>query len=158
MRGGACTLLILGALAATALAQSAEQVHERHRIIAGWLGVVRAAESKYRSKYRVYGDLQALRNAHLLNDLVFESDNHKKARSPENFIPKGTRFEVTASDDGKHYKFFVRELSIGGGIEMFASEQSSGFSFGGRGRVTVHEAPVKDIEDGPEGPLLASPT
>ena len=98
----ACTLLVFSALASAALAQSSDQVFfERHRIIIGWARVVSVAESKYRSKYGVYGDLTALRDAHLLNNLTFESENPKKTEPGANFIPKRTQFEVTASDDGK---------------------------------------------------------
>lgn len=148
MRDLACALLILGTLGAGALAQSAEQVHERHKIIAGWLGVIRGAESKYRSEYGVYGDLKALRDAHFLNDLVFESENPRKARPGTNFIPKNTRFEVTASQDGRRYKISISDS----GINVFGDEHITGFSQGGRVQLRY-----KDIEDDPEGPLLSSP-
>ena len=147
------TLFILGALAAAALAQSDQVSIERHRIAAGWLGVVRGAESKYRSKYGVYGDLRALRDAHLLNDLIFESENPKKARPGTNFIPKGTGFEVTASPDGRHYKIAISPSWVDFSIAVFGDENSAGFS-----QVRVTPRLPQDIEDGPEGPLLSSPT
>ena len=147
------TLFILGALAAPALAQSDKVSIERHRMMAGWLGVVGGAESKYRSKHGVYGDLTALRDAHLLNDLIFESENPQKARPGTNFIPKTTRFEVTSSQDGRHYKIDISGSWVDWGISVFGTENTTGFS---HGRVTGPR--YKDIEDGPEGPLLTSPT
>ena len=86
-------LLILGAFASTALAQYGEQVmKDRRRVLGGWLGTVRRAESKYKSKYGVYGDLTALRDTHLLDTLVFESDKPTEAGPDTNFVPTGTPF------------------------------------------------------------------
>ena len=143
-------LLVLGIFASTALAQSAEQVmKDRHRVLAGWLGTVRAAESKYRSKYSVYGDLTALRDAHLLDALVFESDKPTEAGPDTTLVPKSTHFEVTASSDGEYYKVSIWEILEGWSIGVFADEMSTGHSLGRR--------PPPPPEDDPEGPLLSLP-
>ena len=73
-------LLVLGIFASAVFAQSAQQImKERRRVLGGWLVTVRAAESKYKTKYGVYGDLTALRKAHVLDSLVFELTNPRKA-------------------------------------------------------------------------------
>jgi hypothetical protein len=142
-------LLILGLFASTALAQSAEQVmRDRRRVLAGWLGTVRAAESTYKSKYGVYGDLTALRDAHLLNALIFESDN--LATGPNaNLVLKSTHFEVTASSDGEHYKVSILEVFEEWSIGVFADEISTGQSRAG--------LPPPPPEYDPRGPLLSLP-
>lgn len=68
------SLLIWACFVSTALAQSPQVVMDRHKVLAGWLGAVRTAEAKYKSEHGVYGDLAALRAAHLLDTLIFESD------------------------------------------------------------------------------------
>jgi hypothetical protein len=137
--------------ASTALAQSAEQVmKERHRVLAGWLGTVRAAETKYKSKYGVYGDLTALRDAHVLDTLIFESDKPTTTGPDTSLIPKSTHFEVTAPSDGEHYKVSICEVLEESGICVHADEMGTGFSVGGRPQ-------VQPPKDGPEGPLLSLP-
>ena len=67
-------VLILGAYS-TVFAQSAERViRDRHNVFAGWLGILRTAESKCSNKHGVYGNLAALRDGHLLDVLVLASD------------------------------------------------------------------------------------
>jgi hypothetical protein len=146
-------LLILGIFASTALAQSAEQVmKDQHRVLAGWLGTVRAAESKYKSKYGVYGDLTALRDAHLLDALVFESDKPSETGPDTNLVPKSTQFEVTASSDGKHYNVSIGEILELWSIGVSANEMSTGYGVGRR-----LPPPPPPPKDGPEGPLLSLP-
>jgi hypothetical protein len=143
------TVALLILAASTALAQSAEQVaKDRRRVLADWLGIVRAAESKYKSKYAVYGDLAALRDAHLLDTLVFESDKPTKTGPDTNLVPTSTHFEVTASKDGKHYKISIWEILEDRGIGVFGDEMITGESSGRR---------LPPPEDGPEGPLLSLP-
>jgi hypothetical protein len=90
-------LLIVGIFASIARAQSAEQVmKDRRKVLFGWIGTIRAAESAYKSKHGVYGNLNALRDAHLLDSLVFESDKPTETGPVLNFVPTSTRFEVTA--------------------------------------------------------------
>lgn len=146
MKKLAGTLLMLGIFASTALAQSAEHVmKDRHGVLVGWLGTVRAAESKYKSKYGVYGDLTALRDADLLGALVFESDKLTETGPDTNLVPKSTHVEVTASSDGEHYKASIWEILEGRTIGVFADEMSTGHSIG-------RSPPPPG--DGPEEPLL----
>ena len=151
MKGLTSTVLILGIFASTALAQSAEQVmKDRNRVLAGWLGTVRAAETKYKSKYGIYGDLTALRDAHMLDALIFESDKPTETRPGSNLVPKSTRFEVSAPDGGQHYRVLICEkIFEESSICMQGDEKSTGSS---RGRF-----PPPPPEDGPEGPLLSLP-
>ena len=101
-------LLVLGIFASAVFAQSAQQImKERRRVLGGWLVTVRAAESKYKTKYGVYGDLTALRKAHVLDSLVFEPDEPAQGMPDTNVVPQNTHFEVTASSDGKHYKVLI---------------------------------------------------
>jgi hypothetical protein len=128
-------LLVLGIFASAVFAQSDEHVmKDRRRVLGGWLRTVRAAESKYKVEYGVYGDLTALRRAHLLDSLVFESEEPTESAPDTNFVPENTHFEVTASSNGEHYKVSIweeisEELSIG----VSADENGSG-RCGGRVR------------------------
>jgi hypothetical protein len=143
-------LLILGIFASAALAQPAQQVmKDRHRVLAGWLGTVRAAESKYKSKHGVYGDLAALRDAHLLNALVFDSHKPTETGPDTNLVPESTHFEVTVSSDGEHYYFSIWEILEEWIIGVSGDEVSTGHSVGRR--------PPPPREDIPEGPLLSLP-
>jgi hypothetical protein len=135
-------------LASTVFAQSAPQaIKDRHRVLAGWLGVVRGAESKFKSKHGVYGDLTALREAHLLDALVFESDKLAETSPDTNIVPKSTHFEVTTSGDGEHYKVSIWESLNEWSVSVSGDEMGSGFGVG--------HMPEMPVEDGPEGPLLS---
>jgi hypothetical protein len=127
-------LLILGAFASTALAQYCEQVmKDRRRVLGGWLGTVRRAELKYKSTYGVYADLTALRNADLLDALVFESDKPTEPGQDTNLVPRSAHFEVTPSSNGEHYKVSISEDIFGEwGIGVSADEMSAGYSVGHR--------------------------
>jgi hypothetical protein len=157
VNGPISAVLILGIFASTALAQSEQVVTDRHRILANWLGTVRAAETKYKSKYGVYADLTGLRNAHLLEDLIFESDKPTETAADANRVPKSTLFEVTASSDGKHYKVSICEVyeEVLGepSICSQGDEMSTGFS---KGRRQPLQVPLPD--DSPDGPILSLPT
>jgi type II secretory pathway pseudopilin PulG len=140
-------LLILGIFASTALAQSGEQVmKDRRQVFRGWLGTVRAAEDKYKSKHGRYGDLTALREAHML-DLVFESDEPTETGPVTNLVPKSTHFEVTVSGEGEHYKVSIYESWGEWSVGVFVDGKSSGWCVG-------HTTEVP-LEDGPDGPLLS---
>jgi hypothetical protein len=125
-------LLVLGTFVSAVFAQSDEQVvKDRLRALGGWLRTVRAAESKYKGKYGVYGDLTALRGAHLLDSLVFESDEPTESGPDTNLVLQNTHFEVTAPSNGEHYKIHIweevsEELSIG----VSADETGAGSSVG----------------------------
>jgi hypothetical protein len=104
---------------------------KRKRVLWGWLVTVRTAESKYKVDNGVYGDLAALRRAHLLDSLVFESDKPTESVPDTNFVPESTHFQVTATSDGKHYQVSISEeptaiLSIG----VCGNEISAGSSWG----------------------------
>jgi len=129
-------LIVLGIFASAVFAQSDEQVmKDRRRVLGGWLRTVRAAESKYKNRYGVYGDLTALRAVHLLDSLVFESDDEPTEIGPDtNLVFKSTHFEVTASSNGEHYKVSIgeeisEELSIG-----VSADENGSWSWGGRVR------------------------
>jgi hypothetical protein len=120
------------ALVCSAFAQFPEQVAmKRHRVLRGWLVTVRAAESNYKTKYGVYGDLAALRRAHLLDSLVFESDKPTESVRDTNLVPESTNFEVTASGDGKHYQVSISEEPTAMlTIYVWGNEISEGSSLG----------------------------
>jgi len=124
-------VLILGIFASTALAQSAEQVMKnRRKVLGGWRGTVRAAEAKYKSKNGRYGDLTALRQAHMLDALVSESDEPTETGPGTNLVAKSTHFELTASADGEHYKVLIYESWDEWSVSVSADEASSGWGVG----------------------------
>jgi len=142
-------LLILGIFASTALGQSVEQVmKDRRMVLFGWISAIRSAESKYKNEHDIYADLNALRDAHLLGALVFESDKPTGTGPAANFVPKATHFEVTASSDGKHFSVEIRERLDVGTVGVFADET-------GGGSMQCSPPQVPFIEDGPEGPLIS---
>ena len=144
MKGLTSAVLILGIFASTAVAQSGQASTDRDRILASWLGTVRAAEIKYKNTYGVYGDLTALRDSHLLDDLVFDFDKPTKAAPNTNLVPKSTHFELSASSDGEHYKVTIYEVLEDSNICAHGDEMSTGFSHGRQ----PHDVPLP--EDGPE--------
>ena len=150
MRRLTAVLLILGAFAPTALAQYAEQVTKgRHKVLASWLRIVRAAETEYKSKHGRYGGLTALRDAHMLDTLNFESEKLTATEPVTSLVPQSTRFEVTAPGEGRPYKVSICEVLEESSICVFGDEMGAGYS---RGR-----QPLPPPEDGPEGPLLSLP-
>ncbi|HKU28702.1 MAG TPA: hypothetical protein VJQ54_24740, partial [Candidatus Sulfotelmatobacter sp.] len=113
-------LLVFGLFTPTVFAQYGEYVESgehpavRFRILSDWLEMVKSAEWDYKHKNGRYGDLAALRKAHLLRNLVFESDSPAGARgkAEANFVPKSTLFQVTVSEDGQHFKAVIREHCV----------------------------------------------
>lgn len=83
---------------------AAEQT-DLQKLWSAWLQKVEDAERDYKNKHGRYGDLPALRKAHLLRSLVFEpcwsAGASGKARL--NFIPKSTLIQVTVSEDGQRF-------------------------------------------------------
>ena len=70
------SLLVFSVFTPSVFAQSVESVdlaEHRLRTFSGWLEMVKGAERDYKNKNGRYGDLVALRKAHLLRRLVFES-------------------------------------------------------------------------------------
>ena len=153
MKGLTSAVLMLGIYASIALAQSEQAMTDRHRILSSWLGTIRAAETKYKSKYGVYGDLAALRDAHLLDALTFESDKPTETGPDTNLVPKSIHFEVTAPKNGEHYRVSICEDLEEWSICVHADEMSTGSS---KGRRQPLQIPLP--EDSPEGPLLSLPT
>jgi hypothetical protein len=99
-------LLILGTFASTVFAQQPDEQAKKDRFkFASWFGIVRMAERNYKARHGHYGDLDDLRKDHLLDALVFESDSSAdtQPKSEANFVPKSTLFQVTVSEDGKHF-------------------------------------------------------
>ena len=75
------------------------------KLWSGWLQKVEGAERDYKNKNGRYGDLSALRKAHLLRSLVFEpcSSAGAAGKARVNFIPKRTLIRVTVSEDGQNF-------------------------------------------------------
>jgi hypothetical protein len=138
--------LIVGILSSTVCAQSTDQViKDRRRVFVGWLGIIKTAESKYRSKHGVYGNLTALRGAHLLGALVFASGSSTDNAPDSSVIPTSTDFQVRVSSDGHHYRVTIREtVADVGQVGLYASEMSTEWMVG-------HTPQLP--EDGPQGPL-----
>jgi hypothetical protein len=140
--------LVLSIFASTVFAQSADEVIKvRLRVFVGWLEIVKTAESKYKSEHGVYGDLTALRDAHLVDALVFASSTPRETAPDSSLIPKSTYFQVTASIDGQHYKIAIQERLDVGNVSLSADEVSTGWG--------ISHPPHLPQEDGPEGPLIS---
>ena len=135
-------LLVFGLFTPIVSAQSVEQANlsERGHIFSGWLEMVRDAESAYKKKNGRYGDLAALRKAHLLRGLVFESGLSKglSGTAEANFVPKSAEFQLTVSADGQHFRAVIGDTC------MSVSADDSGNEVG---MLDCH----RDIPDSPEG-------
>ena len=95
------------------------------------MGIVRTAEHKYKRGHDIYGNLAALRQAHLLDALVMESDDphtyaYAETTPSSCLIPKSTSFQVTVSKDGQHYQVAIQEDVGNKTLTMFANETSTG--------------------------------
>jgi len=132
----------------TVFAQSGEQT-DRQRIFSGWLEMVKSAESVYEEKNGRYGDLTALRKAHLLRSLVFESGTSAapKGKSQDNFVPKGTLFQVTVSANGQHFRAAIGDKCV----SISASDRGRKGSSPPRYFLEI----LRDIQDGPDGPIIS---
>jgi len=157
-------LLVFNVFTPIVLAQTVESVeHAEHRlrIFSGWLEMVKGAERDYKNKNGRYGDLAALRRAHLLRNLVFEprsrasslvfewgSSAGARAKAQANFVPKSTLFQVTVSEDGQHFSAVIGEHCA----RVDADDMGQGGSW------CCHcESPylLPDFEDSPAGPIIA---
>src|SRR6266496_6833949 len=100
-------VLIFSVFAPTVFAQ--DQSEDPWRVFSRWIEMVKGAEKDYRNKNGRYGDLAALRKAHLLDSLVFESHSSAGASGivDANFVPKRTLFQVTVSADGQHFRAVI---------------------------------------------------
>jgi hypothetical protein len=132
----------------TVFAQSSEQT-DRQRIFSGWLEILKGAERDYKNKNGRYGDLAALRKAHLLHSLVFESGSSAapKSKSRGNFVPRGTLFQVTVSGHGQHFS-----AVIGDNCASVISYDP------GRKRSSpplYFLEILRDIPDSPDGPIIS---
>ena len=112
-------LLVFSVFTPTIFAQcvetmSFEQAQHRVRKFSGWFEMVKDAEMDYKHKKGRYGDLAALRKAHLLRSLVFESGSSAapKGRSQDNFVSEDTRFQVTVSADGQHFWVAISDMWV----------------------------------------------
>jgi hypothetical protein len=97
--------------------------------------MVRVAENKYKSTHGYYAALSQLRKAHLLDELVFESDSPRnpQSRSAANYVPTTTIFEIILSSDGQHFRASIHEKAA----SVAAGEQAAGRSSAGRSLMTV---------------------
>jgi hypothetical protein len=146
-------LLVFSVFGRTVSAQSVESVeHAEHRlrVFSGWLEMVRGAERDYKNKNGRYGDLAALRKAHLLGSLVFESDSAAGAsgKAKANFVSKSTRFQVTVSEDRQHFSASIGEHCAGVDAD----------DMGDSGSWCCHCESLyllRDLEDSPEGPIIS---
>lgn len=114
---------------------TAEQT-DLQRLCSGWLQKVEGAERDYKNKNGRYGDLAALRKAHLLRSLVFEprSSAGASGKAKVNFVPKSTLIRVTVSEDGQHFDALIVD--------------GAGHCYG----PLDHPVPLH-FEDSPEGPI-----
>jgi hypothetical protein len=124
--------LILGIAQSTVFAQSTDQViKDRHKVFVGSLGIVKTAESEYRNTHHVYGNLTALRDAHLLGALVFASDSTTENAPDSNVIPTSIDFQVTVPSGGHLYRVTIRETLVDvGQVGVYASEMSTEWMVG----------------------------
>jgi hypothetical protein len=158
VKGLIVVVLIFGTFASTVFARcGAEQaLKDRRKVLFSWLGIVRAAENKHKTNTGRYGDLADLRKAHLLDALVFQSDSSTGGHSEsEAFVPESSVFQVTASQDGQHFKAMIHETSDAGSIGVEANETGTGSTIG----CPQAPLPIQDmpLRDGPEGPIITLP-
>ena len=141
-------VLIFSVFAPTVFAQ--DQSEDPWRVFSRWIEMVKGAERDYKNKNSRYGDLVALRRAHLLRRLVFESGSSVGARgkAQANFVRKSTLFQVTVSEDGQHFSAVIGEYCA----RVDADDMGQGGSW------CCHcESPylLPDFEDSPAGPIIA---
>jgi len=83
---------------------------ERDRVFSSWHEIIRGAERHYKNKHGRYGNLAALRKAHLLRDLVFEScSSAGGGQAQVNFVPKNTLIDVQLSADRQDFNVMIVE-------------------------------------------------
>ena len=143
-------LLLFSVLAPTVFAQ--DQSEDPSRAFSRWIETVTAAERDYKNKNDRYGDLAALRKAHFLDRLVFESDSSSGAsgRVDANFVPKHTLFQVTVSADGHHFRAVIGVNCTSTMVEV----DDRGNPRYGMERISC--PPVRlPLVDSPEGPTIS---
>ena len=139
-------LLLFSVFGPTVFAQSGEPSEDPWAVFSGWIEMVKGAERDYKNKNRRYGDLAALRKAHLLDRLVFESDSLAGAsgKVDSNFVRKGTVFQVTVSKDGQHFRAVIGDFARAIVADDRGNEQ------------LISYLPVRlPLLDGPEGPIIS---
>jgi hypothetical protein len=149
-------LLVFSVFTPTVFAQtveSDEQAEHPFRVFSAWIEMVKGAERDYKNKNGRYGDLAALRKAHLLDRLVFESDSSAGAsgKTDSNFVRKRTVFQVTVSKDGQHFRAVIGAWCASG----IVADDRGNERYGGMSDI-ISCPPVRlPLLDGPEGPIIA---
>ena len=140
-------LLLFSVFGPTVFAQSGVPSEDAWTVFSGWIEMVKGAERDYKNKNRRYGDLAALRKAHLLDRLVFESDSLAGAsgKADSNFVRKRTVFQVTVSKDGQHFRAVIGE---------WCARAIEADDMGNEQLISC--PPVRlPLLDGPEGPIIS---
>jgi hypothetical protein len=151
MKSLTLVLLIFSVFAPTVFAQ--DQSEDPWKAFSRWIEMVKAAERDYKNKNGRYGDVAALRKAHLLDRLVFESDSSSGAtgKADANFVRRRTVFQVTVSNDGQHFRAVIGNWCASG-IEV--DDRGYGFYEGMIDKISC--PPVRlPLLDGPEGPIIS---
>jgi hypothetical protein len=120
---------------------------DRLSVISAWREMVKSAERDYKHKNGRYGDLAALRKAHFLRGLVFESCSSEGAsrKARANFVPMSTLIQVTVSEDGQHFDLAIVDDPGHCWRPVYLLEVLPGLP----GRK------IRDFEDSPEGPIIS---
>ena len=147
-------LLVFSVFGPPVFAQSVESAEQADfRVFSGWLGMVKGAEKDFKNKNGRYGDLVALRKAHLLRSLVFESDSSAVANGKldANFVPKRTLFQVTVSADGQHFRAVIGVKCTS---TMIDADDTGYVRYGVSDAISC--PPVRlPLLDSPEGPIIS---
>jgi hypothetical protein len=147
------SLLLFSVFGPTVFAQSVEQAEDPFRVFSGWLEVVKGAERNYKNKNGRYGDLAALRKAHLLDRLVFESDSSAETsgKADANFVRKRTLFQVTVSKDGQHFRAVIGVKCTS---TMIDADDMGNKRYGMSDEISC--PPIRlPLLDSPEGPIIS---
>src|SRR5260370_15125618 len=146
-----CALLIFSVFSPTVFAQD-ESEDDPFRVFTRWIEMVRGAERDYRNKNGRYADLAALRKAHLLDRLVFESDSSDPSvKADANFVRKRTVFQVAVSNDGQHFSAVIGNWCTSTMVKVDDRRKGKyGMS------ETISCPPVRlPVLDSPEGPIIS---
>src|ERR1700686_4028792 len=146
-------LLLFSVLGPAVFAQSGVPSEHPWSVFSGWIEMVKGAERDYKNKNRRYGDLAALRKAHLLDRLVFESDSLAGAsgKADSNFVRKRTVFQVTVSKDGQHFRAVIGAWCA----SAIVADDRGNERYGGMDDI-ISCPPVRlPLLDGPEGPIIS---
>ena len=142
-------LLLMSLSAPSVFAQ--DQLEDPWKAFSRWIEMVKGAEKAYRNKSGRYADLATLRKAHLLDELVFESDSSSAAKGATNanFVRKQTVIKVTVSNNGQHFRAVIGNwcastiVADDRGYERFGTELNNC-------------PPVRlPLQDGPDGPIIS---